>query len=230
MKRAPILDRRVSNLVTLRVPVDPNVTRLRVSGHKTLNGAAASGVNMFEAPQGEHFRSPEVARKGLDRLGSPSTLRHATVLSFDPDEYQPLSANLPFDKDVLHLVVEGFSPALGSWLSPSPVLIIPPAEFFGLAQHSIPVSGQAPGITAVAGAIPPANALKFALPKASSHAEVVPLTSGETLMVSFHRGMPMAAAPFTAGTVDFAGNHSECYVASGSGTVVDFSINFAMAV
>lgn len=227
--KAPVFERRATNLITLRVPHDPNVRRLRISGHKTLMGAFTAPVAMFTADVGLHFRSPSIVRRGVERLPDNATLRHATVLSFDPDDYQPLNVNLPFDHDILYVVLEGQDHG-GAWLpTKSPILILPPAIFFGSGKGLLSVSGIAPNISATAGAVPPAASLGFALPRAARIGEVINLTSGEILLISTGKGMPMAGVPYGESMGRF-GSESEVYVASASANTINFSIFFKMSV
>lgn len=223
----PNLLTRSTNLVDLRIKQDVNVTGYRVRGHKTLNAAFAGSTAMFTVDRGRHYLSPTLRRNKTGVVAD--TKRGTTRITFDPDDFGPLSPNFPTDNEMLYLRVEDFSVALGAYLPPGQILLIPPAIHFGIANSAITVSGTAPAnLGAIQGEKAPPGSMSFGLPLYSPIGSIQNLNGPDNLLVSFREGMPMdSIAP--GGTLLIPrGSIVEVLVASQGVNPVNFSMIFTL--
>jgi len=218
---------RSVHLVDLMIKKDPNILRYRVRGHCTLDGAFFGAVEMFTVQKGSHYRSHTLL---VNKTGVvEDSKRGMTRITFDPDDFGPTSPSLPKDHDVLFLRVEDYSIALGGYLPPGQILIIPPPEFFGVQDSTITVAGTAPGgVGATQGANPPPGAMTFGLPLYSTSANITNLDSTNNLLVSFNEGLPMVAIAPKSSVLISDGSVVEVYVASSVANPVEFSMFFTL--
>lgn len=226
MSSIPNLLTRSTNQIDLMIPRKANISKYRIRGHRTLEGASLSPVILFEAQAGTHYRSPQMKR---NRLGFVEDSKVGqTRITFDLDEFTSTSPFVPPDNNVVYLVVEDFDIASGSYTSPSPILIIPPTSYFGVQNSVVTVYGNAPGITATPGETPPGGSLAFGLPLYSASATLKNLDPANSLLVSFNAGMSMV--PVSAGDVFEVNNGSifDIFVASENGSSVPFTMTFSL--
>jgi len=226
MSTLPRLISRYSNRVEFVFRDLAGVTRYRISGHKTLNGAYAGTVNMFTVNAGTSFRSPTITANGWGLIDECS--RGLTRVMFSPDDYSGLSANLPTDNFALYLRVE--DEVGGVWQPPSPIYVLPPESFFTTKSQTVTLAGNAPGITAIAGEPPPSTSLFVALPKTASVVEANNLNAGggANLMVCFNEGMGMAPIIPSSESTTFDDAVRMIILASSSGVVTPFALFCSM--
>lgn len=221
-----ILDRKV-NVVELSIPVKPGVSKYRLRGHKTLDGAFVGTVAMMEAESGIQTRSPGLRVSGRNRTMG-ETIRGYTRIALDPDEFTALSPSLPTDRETLFLRVEDFDLALGGYLPPGQILIVPPADYFGVQNSTISLFGTAPGLSALPGEYPPLGAMSFGLPLYSTSGEITNLDGADALLVSFGEGQLMASIPAGGSFPIDDGSVIEVFLASASGNPIEFSASFSL--
>jgi hypothetical protein len=228
MNTVPSLITRATNHVDLMIKQDVNVLRYRVRGHRTLNGAQFGSVAMFVADSGRHYRSVTLRQKGIGVV--EDSKRDMTRITFDPADFQATSPSLPSDGEVLFLRVEEFSVATGGYLPPGQILIVPPAETFGVQDSTITVAGIAPGglLGAIPGSKPPPESLSFGLPLYSTSATISNLDANNNLLISFNEGMPMVVVKPNDEIVIPDGSVVEVFVASQAVNAVEFSMFFTL--
>lgn len=232
MSTIPNLITRARNRVVMTIPENPLISGYRIRGHNTLDGAFAGGVVMFEVKSGTRYRSPDLCRQRLGLV--EGSLANITKIVFDPDEFAPLSANLPTDQQVLYLTVEDYDIALGGYQPPSTILVIPNARYFGVQNSALLITGCAPGLASppAPGDVPPTGALSFALPLYASNCQIKNLDPADDLLVSFDRGMGlMAVSPVSSDPVGLSvddGSVVEVHVVSRSADPVDFTGVFSL--
>jgi len=223
----PSLLTRAVNQVDLMLRRNVNVLRHRVRGHNTLDGAFSGSVEMFTVEQGRHYLS-DTLRRGRRGVVEDEK-RGTTRITFDPDDFGPLSPSLPSDGEILFLRVEDYSTALGGYLPPGQILLIPPAEHFGVQDSTITIAGSAPGgLSALSGANPPPGVMTFGLPLYSTSANIKNLDTTNNLLVSFNEGMPMVAVAPGDSILISDGSVVEVFVASQNSNAVEFSMFFTL--
>lgn len=215
---------RRRNIVDMMIPTKPNVLRHRIRAHKTLDGAFSSSQVIFEVERGAHFVSPTLQKKGLGAY--EDSKRGQTRITFDPEDYK--SSLVPGDDEVIYLRVEDYDVALGGYLAPGSILILPPEEYFGVQDSMLTLTGSAPGISATRGESAPTGALSFSLPLFSSSALVQNLDGSNTLLVAFGRGMAMSPVPNNGNFTLVDGSVVEIFAASENGSAVDFTMVFSL--
>lgn len=221
-----VLDRKV-NVVEMSIRNNPNVSKYRIRGHRTLDGAFVGSVEMLEVQAGIHTRSQGLVQSGRNKTYG-ETVRGYTRIGIDPDEFTSVSPVLPSDSEFLFLRVEDFDIAAQAYLPPGQILVIPPASYFGVQDSTITLHGTSPGISAVAGEVPPPGSMSIALPLYSTSGNITNLDGTDALLVSFGKGMPMTPVasgddlPITDGSV------VEVFVASTTGNPLEFSATFSL--
>jgi hypothetical protein len=208
------------------IPEEPNTSRYRFRGHKSLDGAFLGSAEMFEVLSGAHFVSPTPQSEG--RTGAvEDSKRGQTRVLFDPNDYAS-HPSLPPDSEMLFLRVEDFDIAAQAYLPPGPILLVPTVYQFGFQDSTITIYGTAPGVSAVPGDKPPATSLIFALPLFTTSVTIVNLDGVNSLLVSTNRGTPMVPIP-ADGVINIdTGSISEMAVASENGNEVTFSMFLTM--
>lgn len=225
MSTLPRTISRNPNRIELTFRSPSVVTRHRVSGHKSLDGAFAGTVNMFTVDAKTSFRSPTVIKKGWGIIDE--TFRGLTKVLFDPNDYSPLSINLPTDKHALFLRFE--DEVGGAWEPYSSIYIIPPVSK-GIPNALIPISGTAPGgLGAVAGEAAPPGAMSFGVHQYAMLSNISNFDGTDNLLVSFQEGMPMI--PVAPGSTLFVGGSAVAgvWVASEGVNTVSFAMMFTLS-
>jgi len=193
----PSVIRREPHLIDLAIPIEPGVTRYRILGSQTLNGAYgnAHGVpgpavptTILEAQSGEYFRSPSVRRRRPSPIVEES-FRNQTRIMFDIMDYQGPGNPLPVDDQPLFLRMQKFHVATGAFLPQGPILIVPAPGFFNTRYPSFSCSGSAPGILCQFGGVMPADALHIVFTAAVSAITFENLNAATSMMISFNKKM-----------------------------------------
>lgn len=225
MSTIPRLTTRYHNRIELTYRNPAGVTQYRVSGHKTLNGAQAGSADMFTFNAGTQFRSPHIVGKGWGLYDECQ--RGLSRAFFSLDDYTAGNPNLPSSGDTAYLRFE--DEFAGAWQAKTPILVVPPAPFFGTNSPSLTLSGTAPAISAVAGEAPPPTSMFIALPRTASSIEVHSLEAvgGGQLMVSFGEGISMAPI-LPVQSITSYGPTNFIALASGDAGTIDFTIVCSM--
>lgn len=216
---------RFTGQIDMFIPVKANITKHRISVHNTLGGAFAGAISIFEAQSAKHYRSPSLVRQGIGYV--EESTKGQTRITFNPDDYTSISPLVPGDDDILYLRVEDYDIALGGYLPPSMIMIIPQAQYFGVQDSVVAVTGSAPGISAVSGDPAPPTSLQFTLPLYSSTVTISNLDTTNTLLVGFNSPMVPIAAGQVLPLVD--GSIVDVAVAAAGGTAVDFTLLFTLS-
>lgn len=154
---------------------DPNVTAYRIFGTRTLNdaygnptGSSVGGTFPSTAfvPNlniQRSFRSPSIVRRRLGFLSSRAQLRKMSRLFYDPDDYASLPS-MPSEQENVYIRVQEFAltaggprVVLGAVDTGNPILgpivVVPPAKFFGYPEVPLILGGTAPGNTGAASGV-----------------------------------------------------------------------------
>jgi hypothetical protein len=163
MTVAPRLVQRSKGLIDIAIPARAGVKGYAISSEITLT-AAWGGATRFISyvPAGSWFRSPTLRRDGLGRVAEST--QGQTRVVFDPNDYA--SATMLGDTMTQYIIVEELDVA-GAVLSASPVLVVPPANFFATGRAAMIVKGTANAVAGVATGFPPPGASRLLLPKFS---------------------------------------------------------------
>ena len=151
---------------------------------------------MFTVQAGLSWRSKDIRER---KLGIRMEMnRGLTRTVFNPEEYFVVGGALPHDGEISFVRVEEQNPA-GTFLSPGPILVMPPPGFFSTPRPSLTLSGTAPSVTVPATGLPPADAMHIVLPRFCDNIRLQNLSTTDPLLVSFGLGMPLVSiAPETS--------------------------------
>jgi hypothetical protein len=193
-----------------------------------LNGSFGGGVTMFEVPAGGTFISPGLIQKKLGSTGAETP--SLTRILFDPDEYQPLNVDLPFDTQTLFLRVEEYSSALGGYLSPNEILVIPPPKVFGVHNFALPVYGSAPALASnpIAGDLPHAGMMIIAPPRYATGCIIQSMDTVDPVLVSFDAGQPIVPIQGVNPFPIIQGFINKVYICSSSKMGINFTLIFTI--
>jgi len=160
MAIAPRLVQRSAGLIDIAIPTRPQVASFAIGSQVDLTNAWA-GTTTFLASVPRHtwFRSPSLVRAGFGSY--PDSMRGLTRVSFNPNDYA--SATMNGDTATQYLTVSELD-AAGTVLSTSPVLVVPPANFFATGRATLIVSGTTVGVAAGPDGFPPPGSGRMLLP------------------------------------------------------------------
>jgi hypothetical protein len=223
MTTTPRLIERHNNYADLSIRTRAGVIAYRVGAANTLDTAFAGTTAMFTAKAGTSFRSKGIRQAKKGRLLESN--RGLTRMVFDPDEYFAVGGDLPHDNKMSYVRVEEQNPA-GTFLSPGPILVMPPCGFWATPRPSLTLRGTAPNVATTADLTPPPGAMVFVLPRFSDHVTIVN-EDAAALFVSFDSSMPEITVKAGATTALFDGAYNVVYV-RGDGATVEFSMFFAI--
>ena len=163
MTVAPRLVQRSKGLIDIAIPARAGVKGYAISSQTTLTAAWGGTTRFIDyVPAGSWFRSPTLLRDGLGRVAE--SIKGQTRVVFDPNDYA--SATMLGDTMTQYIIVEELDVA-GAVLSASPVLVIPPANFFATGRSAMVVKGTANAVAGVSTGFPPPGASRLLLPKFS---------------------------------------------------------------
>lgn len=163
MAVAPRLVQRSKSLIDIAIPARAGVKGYAISSQITATGAWGGTTRFIDfVPTGSWFRSPTLRRNGLGRVAE--SIKGQTRVVFDPNDYA--SASMLGDTMTQYIVVEELDVA-GATLSVSPVLVVPPANFFATGRAAMVVKGTANAVAGIATGFPPPGASRLLLPKFS---------------------------------------------------------------
>jgi len=227
----PNVVERHPNYVDIYFKNDPNVSRYRIGGQRTLDGAWTGTTAMFELERNRTFRSRAVRQRRLGILSD--SIRGTCRAIFDPMDYYDggggVAPTLPNDQETLYMRVEEFRVALGAYAAAGPVLIVPAPGFYSMPNAQLTVAGTAP---ASAGGVNPgdpvsANAMHFVLPRLGLEINMTNLDAANDLYYSLGQDRPLSVLPAASGEY-ITGSFKEMLVEGGGGNV-QFSFNIKIA-
>ena len=192
------LSERKKNYVNVVLPLREGVGSYNVFIANSLKNAydPTQLVQIATVRHNKIFISPSIksARNPNYELGVNSKV---TRIVFDPADYYDPTTNTPTDDQQLYLRVQEIDKG-GIPLSLSPILIVPPSNFFMYPSGAITVTHDSVpnyGGKAV-GDLPDSRDLSFVVPNYLNFFRLhVPQTAGHDLLYSPNAGMPYVLIP-----------------------------------
>lgn len=215
---------RMPGLIDLQIRNRPEVTAYRIWGAQNVNdaygnptdsgvgGAAGGRKMMFQVRSGAVYRSPRIVQR---RMMLDERLGQTTRAIFDINDFIEAASPqpIPHDQAMLCLRLQqkrrttGWVEAQGAVNTGDPImgpiLLVPPAVFFGTQGPAIAFSGKAPSNTgSTNGAVPAFDPdmqtpppMHIVLPYPMKKGKVHNLDVSLTLLVSPGLGFPMVSVP-----------------------------------
>lgn len=191
----PRLVERSTKIIDVQLPNKPGTSHYRIQGHNTLDGAFTSPDNLFEVRVGDTYASPSLERDARGDIYSLNT--NVTRAKFNLNDFSDPSNNIPLDKHQFYLVVQEYRITSGTWVTTSPITVVPPTPLSALRYAPISVQGSAPvDSTAAGGNIPGPDALTISLGGLIDRLSIYNYDSAETLFYAFGEGTPYVELPF----------------------------------
>ena len=187
------LSERRANIVNVLIPLKEGVASYKVYVANSLANAytLANAVNVFDVVHNKVFLSPSIKSKRNPHY-ELGVNRKVTRIVFDPMDYYDPAKNLPTDEQQLYLRVQEVNKN-GLATTLSPILIVPPANFFMYPSGAITLAhGAVPNDNNVsAGDLPSATDLSFIVPNYLNYFRLhVPTGTAQNLLYSPNAGMP----------------------------------------
>lgn len=223
MPVVPRLVRRTPGLLDLAIKNRPGVIGYRLSAASTLNSAYADPTNFLTVASGSLFASPTVTKNGMYQGVGPD--RGLTRLSLDINDYA--SAEIPGDGTMLFLRVS--EQTSGGFLSPGPILAIPPPDFFVASRRILVLTGTAPELESRGDNLPPTTAMHICFPKFADDVRIYNegIADADALYFSFGIGLnEMRVLGATHRILSVSGANE--ILIRGEGGSVDFSLSAAL--
>jgi hypothetical protein len=223
MSTVPRLTYRYDRFTELLIRNRPGVRAYQVGAADTMNNAFAGSNVLFTVDVGRFYQSKSIRHRKLGRNDN-STLA-LTICHLDFEDFWQAGGSYPHDADVAFVRVQEVD-AAGNVGPEGPILIVPPPGFFVTTRPNLTVSATAPNVAALTTNLPPPGVLRFVLPRFAD-AVTVANTSGNSLFISFHPGLPeFEVASNSSFTLPDAAV-SEVFV-RGNGAAVPFTMYFAI--
>lgn len=224
MAIAPRLANRSTGLIDLALPTRPGVASFTIRSNVTLTtawGATTAFITGVRA--NTWFRSPTLTRK---RIGTyPDSMTGLTRVSFDPDDYS--SATMNGDATMQYLVVQELD-IVGNILSTSPVLIVPPTNFFATGRATLVVQGSATAVAAGTDGLPPSNGSRALLPMFSDEVTFYNTDATQDLFVSFGQGRQELTVPQGGSRTFTEAGAWDLWLRGPPGGAADFEATFSV--
>ena len=192
------LSMRKANIVNVVIPLREGVANYKVYVSNNLaNAYDPSGlVNIFDARANKVFFSPTIKNRTNPKY-ELGVNRKITRLVFDPMDYYDPTTNTPKDDQQIYLRVQEVNEN-GSSLGFSPILIIPPPNFFMYPTGAITLVHNAVenngGVSV--GDLPHRSDLSVIVPNYLNFFRIfVPQASAKALLYSPNAGMPYVPVP-----------------------------------
>jgi hypothetical protein len=193
----PLLIERKPGVVNLAVRTTPGAKSYSFGAALSLDAAFAGATAMFEVSANASFSSPTLRKSRVNAVQESN--RGLTRVQFAPVDYA--SATVPGDTYTTFVRVQERNNA-GTLLSPGPILVVPPGDFFWTNRRSLTLNGTAPNVSGVgANNYPPPGVMRFVLPQFAAHLKVMNTGAVNTLYVSFGQGLQETPIPPTAAGV-----------------------------
>lgn len=172
-----------------------NIVEVEVLGASNLNDAWLNPSLMFSVKTGRSFVSPSLRQSRL--FGQEDSKRDQTRFLFNLDDYATVPdagvTRIPPDSDILYLRLRGVLNN-GDRTELSPVVVVPPYDFFGVTVPYFTTIGSAPDLK-TEGVIPDtlgAGALNLHLPYFSGTFNIKNFSQaqgGQVIFFSLSAGM-----------------------------------------
>jgi hypothetical protein len=200
------------------------VASYTIRSNVTLTAAwGATTAFITGVPINTWFRSPTLMRK---RIGTyPDSMTRLTRVSFDPDDYA--SATMNGDSVMQYIVVSELDVA-GNTLSTSPVLIVPPTNFFATGRATLVVQGTAAATAAGTNGFPPSNGPRALLPMFSDEVTFYNTDDTQDLFVSFGQGRQELTVPQGASRTFTEAGAWNLWLRGPAGGATDFEATFSV--
>lgn len=219
---------RSPHLVDLLVRNSPDVLAYRLWLSRNVNNAygtiansglsGTGGLAVLEAQAKKSAMSKSVARRGVGMIAE--VFRDQTRFQFDVDDFivpaaGPVIPEVPSDDEFIYARVQEKRTTMG-WLAvpgaaannatepyKGPILVIPPASFFGAAASIVALGGLAPaGSDCAVGDVPVYDPsmqkpppMHLVMPRPLGSVTIYNRDDANTLLVTFGKGMPMIKVP-----------------------------------
>ena len=224
MTTTPRLIERHNNYADLSIRTRAGVVAYRVGAANTLDIAFAGTTAMFTAQAGTSFRSKGIRQAKKGRLLESN--RGLTRMVYDPEEYFVVGGALPHDNTVSFLRVEEQNPA-GTFLSPGPILVMPPGGFLNNPRPSLTLAGTAPSVTVPATGLPPDDAMHIVLPRFCDNIRIQNLSTTDPLLVSFNVGQVLISVATESSEIFYDAAFNDL-ILCGDGAAVAFDARCAI--
>lgn len=206
-----------------------NVQSTLVDAYGPDNGVGGAGVNpLFAVPFGGTYASPEIRRRRLHVDGQ--NYRGKTRAVFDLDEFTGPAAptGVPSDSQTCFLRIAENHVSTGTFSLLDPILIVPPATFYGSGYPVFTAGGTTPAIaSAVRGELPPAGSMHIVTPLSTRFTDIVNLSASDPMYVALGPGVPFREVLPEESVNNQASQVKEIFIASTAN--VPFSLEFGVS-
>ena len=217
---------RKANLVDIAIPNRSGVASYQIHVANTLNGAfdlvpGTTGlVNIFNVNSLQEFRSPSLKNNKRERQQGSN--RGITRVLFDPMDYYDPTTTTPTDDQQMYLRVAEVD-AGANVIGYSPILVIPPPEFFYFPRGTITLVGNVPNLGKSAGDWSDVTDMSIIVPKYANYVNIS-RTSGNLLFAP-SEGMPFIQINSTnRDDLTVFGSSNKQFIFSGGGGAAGFQV------
>jgi len=189
---------RQDNMVDIMIPDRTGVSAYKIWVSPTLEGAydlnpATTGlVEILELSPQQVYVSPSLKRQGREKqMGSN---RGITRVVFNINDFSVNDPNVPNDDQQFYLRVQEVDMS-GTGTSFSPILIVPPPEFYYFQQGTLTLVATIPDTGLNQGDLPNNSAISFIVPKFASYVHMLQTGGTGQLLYSPIESMPLINIP-----------------------------------
>ena len=223
MAIAPRLVQRSAGLIDIAIPTRPQVASFAIGSNVDLTNAWV-GTTPFLAsiPRNTWFKSPSLVRAGVGSY--PESMRGLTRVSFNPNDYA--SGTMNGDTATQYLTVQELD-ATGTVLSTSPVLVVPPANFFATGRATLILQGTTVAVAAGPDGFPPPGAGRMMLPLFADEVTFYEM-GANPMFVALGEGTQELTVPASGSRTFTEAGAWNLYLRGGAGAAANFEATFSV--
>ena len=222
MAIAPRLVQRSAGLIDIAIPSRPQVASYTVRSNVTITDAWSTTTAFISGvPKHTWFKSPSLVRGGVGSY--PDSMAGLTRVSFNPNDYA--SATMNGDTAMQYIVVDEVD-AAGTTLSSSPVVVIPPSNFFATGRATLVLKGTTLATAAGPDGFPPPGAGRVLLPLFAD--EVTFYCTTNDLFVALGEGMQELTVPAGQSRQLTEAGAWNLYMRGDTGSAADFEATISL--
>jgi len=222
MAIAPRLVQRSANLIDIAIPRRPGVASYSLGSQVTLTDAWAGTTEFATVVAGRWMRSPSLVRGGVGWY--PDSMQGLTRFSFDPTDYA--SATMNGDTAMQYLTVTELD-AAGNDLSTSPVLVVPPSNFFATGRATLVLKGTTLAVADGPDGFPPPGSGRVLLPLFADEVTFYE-TGSNPMFVALGEGTPEFTVPTGESRQLTEAGAWNLFIRGGTGAAADFEATISM--